>query len=91
MVRRSLFWFVQKACLEFSRADDPMRSPRRARPGVCIGRNDRRVKFASTETCGLFLNADLGPTGAMHATHRDHTQVHVYTHAHEFLVQTQAL
>lgn len=41
--------------------EDLMRSSRRARPSVCIGRNNLQVKVASTETCGLFLNRGQEP------------------------------
>lgn len=71
-----------------------MRSSRRARPSVCIGRNNLQEKVASTETCGLFLNTDQEPR-AFRAHNRSDTQTHmrVYTHtrshAHKFPIQTQ--
>lgn len=53
--------------------EDLMRSSRRARPSVCIGRSDLRVKVASTETCGLFLNAGQEPR-AFSAHNRGHAR-----------------
>lgn len=68
--------------------EDLMRSSRRARPGVCIGRNNLQVKVASTETCGLFLNTDREPRAfSAHNWSTQHAQstrahVHVCTHSH---------
>lgn len=72
--------------------EDLMRSSRRTRPSVCIGRNNLQVKVASTETCGLFLNTDQEPRAfSAHNwsdarnTHKTHTLMCAYTHTHTLL------
>lgn len=92
-------WFVlvySQGLFGVQLCEDLMRSSRRARPSICIGRNNLQEKVASTETCGLFLNTDQEPralgthnwSDARHAKHTQdtHTLTCVCTHT---LTRTQ--
>lgn len=79
--------YSKGVCLELGRAEDLMRSSRRARPTVCIGRNNLPRKVASAETCGLFLNRgqEPGAFGAHNWSNAHNARTHTrfqYKHEH---------